>query len=633
MAEQLASVPRGTVFARRQSSSSEPAALIVDTNHRGSGDQDSAVGNISNSMAKKGDAATLLPLHNTHHASNGGKEGSNSLQHRVSANSGNSNDLVDLHSALESPSKLHDLQGPQSTQRSMFGLVLLVILYIMQGVPVGLTLGSVPFILRTKVSYTEIGIFSLASYPYSLKLLWSPIVDSVFFRRIGRRKSWLLPMQLSIAVLMFSFADSAERWLDEGDIENITLLFFVLVLLTATHDIAVDGWALTLLSKEYLNLSTSCQTLGTNIGYFTSFTVFLALSDPDFCNSHIRTSPKEQAILPLSKYLRIWGTAYVLLAVALIFLVKERYDGVHHFSYGFYMPNQIGTRSSGPLPSTSASDSEKEKDRALGGSGTIGVRGMYGKLWTVMRLPHMRELAMMLLMCKVGSITAETVGAFKLMDKGVSRESISLIVVLAFPFEIAFTLIAGRLSQRGKPLVAWTLGYRLRLLFAFLTTVLVLHFPILGAHHVEDAVLHYVFIGLATIGSSFANTLMFVAQGSFFSRISDASMGGTYLTLLNTVANFGAAWPKFLVFAAIDFFTFQRCEGTDLSEPPMCPVRTGELRMNEGGCELAGGECRTLMDGFYLLSFGLIIAGIRLGSVFNRKAEELETAKEDTWSV
>ena len=36
--------------------------------------------------------------------------------------------------------------------------------------PVGLTLGSVPFILRTKVSYTEIGVFSLASYPYSLKV-------------------------------------------------------------------------------------------------------------------------------------------------------------------------------------------------------------------------------------------------------------------------------------------------------------------------------------------------------------------------------------------------------------------------------------------------------------------------------
>ena len=111
----------------------------------------------------------------------------------------------------------------------------------------------------------------------------------------------------------------------------------------------------------------------------------------------------------------------------------------------------------------------------------------------------------------------------------------------------------------------------------------------------EDAVFHYVLIGLATIGSSFANTLMFVAQGSFFSRISDASMGGTYLTLLNTVNhnsynnhNTSPTIITFLVFAAIDFFTFQRCEGTDLSEPPICPVRTGELRIGEGECEMAG---------------------------------------------
>jgi len=41
-------------------------------------------------------------------------------------------------------------------------------------------MGSIPFLLQSKASYTEIGIFSLASYPYSLKLLWSPIVDAVY---------------------------------------------------------------------------------------------------------------------------------------------------------------------------------------------------------------------------------------------------------------------------------------------------------------------------------------------------------------------------------------------------------------------------------------------------------------------
>lgn len=49
-----------------------------------------------------------------------------------------------------------------------------------------------PFVLQAKASYTQIGIFSLATYPYSFKLFWSPIVDSIYSRSFGRRKSWVV---------------------------------------------------------------------------------------------------------------------------------------------------------------------------------------------------------------------------------------------------------------------------------------------------------------------------------------------------------------------------------------------------------------------------------------------------------
>ena len=47
----------------------------------------------------------------------------------------------------------------------------------------GLVFGTIPFLLKgaANVSYTELGLFSLAGYPYSLKLLWSPIVDSFYW--------------------------------------------------------------------------------------------------------------------------------------------------------------------------------------------------------------------------------------------------------------------------------------------------------------------------------------------------------------------------------------------------------------------------------------------------------------------
>ena len=47
-------------------------------------------------------------------------------------------------------------------------------------------------------------------------------------------------------------------------------------------DIAVDGWALTLLSQENLSFASTCQTIGLNTGFFTSFTVFLALNSEAF---------------------------------------------------------------------------------------------------------------------------------------------------------------------------------------------------------------------------------------------------------------------------------------------------------------------------------------------------------------
>ena len=49
-----------------------------------------------------------------------------------------------------------------------------------------------PFLLQAKASYTQIGVFSIALYPYSFKLLWSPVVDSLYAAAFGRRKSWVV---------------------------------------------------------------------------------------------------------------------------------------------------------------------------------------------------------------------------------------------------------------------------------------------------------------------------------------------------------------------------------------------------------------------------------------------------------
>jgi hypothetical protein len=54
------------------------------------------------------------------------------------------------------------------------------------------------------MSYSEIAIFSLSSWPYSLKLLWSPIVDAIYWPELGRRKSWIIPIQTLTGLLFLA---------------------------------------------------------------------------------------------------------------------------------------------------------------------------------------------------------------------------------------------------------------------------------------------------------------------------------------------------------------------------------------------------------------------------------------------
>ena len=53
---------------------------------------------------------------------------------------------------------------------------------------------------------------------------------------------------------------------------------------------------------------------------------------------------------------------------------------------------------------------------------------------------------------------------------------------------------------------------------------------------------------------------MFVAIMAFFARISDPAVGGTYMTMLNTLTNLGGNWPATLALWPVDHLTWKRCQ-------------------------------------------------------------------------
>jgi len=113
-------------------------------------------------------------------------------------------------------------------------IALLLVLYTLQGVPMGLS-GAVPLLLAGKTSYKAQSLFSLASLPFSLKLLWAPFVDAAYVPRFGKRKTWLVPTQLLIGVAMVRGRDRIESWMTgEPNVEALTAFFFALYFLCAT---------------------------------------------------------------------------------------------------------------------------------------------------------------------------------------------------------------------------------------------------------------------------------------------------------------------------------------------------------------------------------------------------------------
>ncbi|RWS23672.1 acetyl-coenzyme A transporter 1-like protein [Leptotrombidium deliense] len=99
-------------------------------------------------------------------------------------------------------------------------LFLLLGLYFLQGIPLGI-IDAVPLILVNKgVTYEKQALYSFVGWPFSIKLLWAPIIDSFYSPRFGRRKSWFIPVQYSIGLTMIAFSFATDHIL--GNTESQT---------------------------------------------------------------------------------------------------------------------------------------------------------------------------------------------------------------------------------------------------------------------------------------------------------------------------------------------------------------------------------------------------------------------------
>lgn len=153
---------------------------------------------------------------------------------------------------------------PRSGRLGKLGI--LWTLYFVQGLPFGFQATALPVYLRSAgMSLEGVGLATALSLPWSLKILWAPLVDRYGGGRFGRRRSWILPLQLLLAATCVAAALVPPH---EG-VTPILLLVLAMNFFAATLDIAVDGLAIDVLELSELGHGNVAQVVGYKVGMLT----------------------------------------------------------------------------------------------------------------------------------------------------------------------------------------------------------------------------------------------------------------------------------------------------------------------------------------------------------------------------
>ena len=157
--------------------------------------------------------------------------------------------------------KTQDLLAAFSVYRQPRVLVM-IILGFSAGLPFSListTLSA--WLADQQVSLAVIGFFSLVGVAFSLKVLWAPIVDSwapPVFRKLGKRRAWLLISQCGIAMGLLAMSQMDVH----QDLALIAAFAVFVAFCSATQDIVIDAYRIEAVVLEFQGAMAAAYVFG-----------------------------------------------------------------------------------------------------------------------------------------------------------------------------------------------------------------------------------------------------------------------------------------------------------------------------------------------------------------------------------
>lgn len=251
---------------------------------------------------------------------------------------------------------------PVRSLLTVFGsrkMAALTLLGFSSGLPLFLTSKTLQAWMTVEgVDLTAIGLFSLVGIPYSLKFIWSPLIDRFAVPILGRRRGWLITLQIGLlmAIALMAFQQPKQA------LQLLAVNAVAIAFLSASQDIAADAYRTDVLEELELGAGAAVFVLGYRIALLFTGSLALILADilpwssvylvmalgmgigiiaTLFAPEPQETSPPESlaaaVILPFGEFFQRQGVVQAILMLLFIVLYKLGDSFVNNMSTPFLL--------------------------------------------------------------------------------------------------------------------------------------------------------------------------------------------------------------------------------------------------------------------------------------------------------
>ena len=439
----------------------------------------------------------------------------------------------------------HPSSGTQPQKSSLLRskLFWVGVLYFSEGFPLGIFFEIFPVYFRQQgVDLRNIGMLSLLGLAWTLKFLWAPAID-----HYRHHRSWMATVDLAMGAVMLFFAVTA------GFGPWVWAAIGVFTVLSATNDIAIDGYTIELLDKDELGLANGVRIGFYRVGMLASGVV-LILSDwitwpgAFICSAAIlaciafacRAAPPEQVMereaseslqSELRRIIRKPRMLAMVLAFALgaLWLVDNAARWSAHIA-GFWT---IAIGIAAIL--FTAAVLARRRDVPAAEPSVQPAGPMFGALLELLQRPHILPVLAFILIFKLGDASMGFMVKPFWVDSGFSATEIGLVSVnIGLGLSIAGGLAGGWYTDRAGIFRAlWVLG-----LFQALSNLgyaLVAGIVPHAAAGADIALSHRALVYAASAAESFTGGLGTAAFLAFLMAIVDKRRSAAEYALLSSV--------------------------------------------------------------------------------------------------